>query len=431
MHRLWEEMLSDDLLTVPRLSRIYYQKKFFDYPLRARNALAGLGPRNAILILLSYLRAHLQPTPREDTFEQWVTNRFGRRLYEIFFRTYTEKVWGLPCSEIRAEWAAQRIKGLSLYRAILSAGPMNRRSEDIKTLIHRFRYPRLGPGQLWERCAQEVEEREGRVLLGHRVEEIEIEDGRVRAVWASTQGGRQRFEAQHVISTMPLTELVGALNPAPPPGVERAARGLRYRDFVVVVLILRQKDTFPDNWLYIHEPDVRVGRIQNFKNWSPELVPDPNYTSLGMEYFCFQDELPWTMDDGDAIAMATEELAALGLADPSRVVDGTVFRMPRAYPIYDADYNDHVLQIRSHIDRVPNLHTVGRNGMHKYNNQDHSMLTAMMAVRNMQGERHDIWSVNTDYEYHEEQFVEQPLHGAPSDAGVAKQRRRRKRSIAS
>lgn len=414
VQRLWEELLGNELLTVKRLSRIYYQKKFFDYPLRARNALAGVGPGNALLILLSYLRAHLRPTPTEDTFEQWVTNRFGRRLYKIFFKTYTEKVWGIPCTEIRAEWAAQRIKGLSLYRAILSASPVNRRSEDIKTLIHEFRYPRLGPGQLWERCASAIEKEGGRVLLGHRVEGIEVRDGKVDGVWADTPDGGQRFEAQHVISTMPLSELVGALDPSPPRGVGTAARSLRYRDLVVVVLILEQSDLFPDNWLYIHEPGVRVGRIQNFKNWSPDLVPDSSRTSLGMEYFCFQDEQPWTMDDEEAIAMAKRELGALRLAEPSRVVDGTVFRMPRAYPIYDAEYREHVQKIRSHVDRISNLHTVGRNGMHKYNNQDHSMLTAMMAVRNMEGERHDIWSVNTDYEYHEEQFMDRrPASGGP------------------
>mgnify|MGYP002780482558 CR=1 FL=1 len=403
---LWEEILGEEFLAVPRLSRIHYNGKYFDYPLKAANALSGLGLWNATRIVLSYLRSHLHPHPVEETFEQWVTNRFGRRLYEIFFKTYTEKVWGVPCTEIRAEWAAQRIQGLSLARAILSATTLNQRSPAIKTLIDRFHYPRLGPGQMWERCAERVQALGGEVLLRHRVCALEHRAGRVTAVRARTPLGERRFEAEHVISTLPLRALVRAFEPAVPGTVRQAGDGLGYRDFVLVALILDAQQLFPDNWIYIHTPGVQVGRIQNFNNWSAAMVPEPGRTCLGMEYFCFEGDALWSASDAELIALAGRELAELGLAHGARVLDGAVVRMPKAYPIYDAAYRGHLQVIRSFLDPLTNLHTVGRNGMHKYNNQDHSMLTAMLAVENMLGAAHDLWAVNTDFEYHEEQRVE-------------------------
>jgi protoporphyrinogen oxidase len=405
---LWEEILGDEFISVPRLSRIHYNGRFFDYPLKAGNALAGLGVINAVRILASYLRWQYQPHPVEENFEQWVTNRFGKRLFEIFFKTYTEKVWGIPCTEIRAEWAAQRIQGLSLAKAVLNATALNRRSTDIKTLIHEFRYPRLGPGQMWEMAAQRVEERGSPVLLKHRATAIEVSGASVSAVIVETPEGRRRFPADHLISTMPVRSLVRALLPAAPEPVRVAAEGLRYRDFLVVALMLKRENLFPDNWIYIHTPGVKVGRIQNFNNWSRELVPEPNMTCLGMEYFCFKGDRLWETPDAKLIAQAARELGQLGLADADDVVDGAVIRMPKAYPIYDAAYRGHLDTVREHIDRIPNLHTVGRNGMHKYNNQDHSMLTAMMAVQNMRGGSHDIWAINTDFEYHEEQKIDTP-----------------------
>ena len=415
---LWEEILGDEFIEVPRLSRIHYEGKYFDYPLKARNALAGLGLRRAVAIVASYLRAQLYPSPVEDTFEQWVVNRFGRRLFETFFRTYTEKVWGIPCTEIRAEWAAQRIQGLSLARAILSATTLQRRPNDIKTLIHSFRYPRLGPGQMWEACRDRIEAMGGAVLTRHHVAAIEVQDGRAVAVRAATPEGERRLEADHVISTLDVRALVRALDPAVPAPVRAAGEGLRYRDFLVVALILDAQDLFPDNWIYIHTPGVRVGRIQNFNNWSPAMVPEPGRTCLGLEYFCFEGDGLWTSSDAELVALATRELAELGLAPGARVVDGTVIRMPKAYPIYDGDYREHLDAVRGHIDPIANLHTVGRNGMHKYNNQDHSMLTALFAVENMYGAAHALWAVNTDFEYHEEQRLptpagQQALVGAP------------------
>jgi protoporphyrinogen oxidase len=419
VEQLWQEILGDEFISVPRLSRIHYNGRYFDYPLKAANALQGLGIINACRIVLSYMYAHLRPNEVEENFEQWVTNRFGRRLYEIFFKTYTEKVWGIPCTEIRAEWAAQRIQNLSLASAILNATQLNKRSTKIKTLIDRFQYPRLGPGQMWEVCRDRVREMGGQVLMRHRVEGIETRDGHATAVRVRTPVGERRIEGEHFISTMPVRSLVHALEPAPPESIRTAASGLNYRDFLVVALILDQADLFPDNWIYIHTPGVRVGRIQNFNNWSPAMVPDAGRTCLGMEYFCFEGDGLWTSSDEELIALATRELGELGLADATKVVDGSVVRMPKAYPVYDSAYREHLDNVQAYVDRIPNLHLVGRNGMHKYNNQDHSMLTAMFAVANMQGAQHDVWAVNTDFEYHEEiKLPERPV-APPREQRVA------------
>lgn len=405
VEELWREILGEDFLHVPRLSRIYYNGTFFDYPLKATNALRGLGLWNTIRIVLSYLRAHFWPDPVEENFEQWVSNRFGRRLYEIFFKTYTEKVWGVPCTEIRAEWAAQRIQGLSLAKAILSSVSLNKRSTKIRTLIHEFQYPRLGPGQMWEQCRDRVQALSGTVLMEHPVTTIELDAGRAIAVRVRGPDGERRIEGDHIISTMPIRSLIRALGPGVPAQVRQAADGLRYRDFLVVALMLNQDDLFPDNWIYIHSSEVKVGRIQNFGNWSRSMVPDPGRTCIGMEYFCFEGDGLWTSDDTELVELAQRELGVLGLADPSLVIDGTVVRMKKAYPIYDEPYRDHLARVRAFIDPIENLHTIGRNGMHKYNNQDHSMLTAMMTIWNMYGANHDVWAVNTDFEYHEEMRV--------------------------
>jgi protoporphyrinogen oxidase len=406
---LWEELLGDDFIDVPRLSRILYDGTFFDYPLKPLNALAGLGVVNALQIGVSYVRASLWPTAIEETFEQWVVNRFGRRLFEIFFKTYTEKVWGIPCSEIRAEWAAQRIQGLSLLRAVMSASPLQRRDAEIRSLIDTFKYPRLGPGQMWEACRDRFEALGGRVLQRHAVSGIELRSGRAVAVTAAHDGDTVRIEADHVVSTTDLRGLIRGLGAITPPAVRAASDQLRYRDFLVVALILDGEDFFPDNWIYVHTPGVRVGRIQNFNNWSPDMIPERGRTCLGMEYFCFEGDGLWASSDAELVALASRELASLGLARGAATIDATVVRMPKAYPIYDAAYRAHLDVVRGFVDEIPNLHTVGRNGMHKYNNQDHSMYTAMLTVENMLDEaQHDVWAVNTDFEYHEEQRVTTP-----------------------
>jgi protoporphyrinogen oxidase len=411
---LWDEVLGADLIDVPRLSRIHYRGKYFHYPLRATEALLGLGPWEATRIVLSYLQTRLRPHPVEENFEQWVSNRFGERLYRIFFKTYTEKVWGVPCTEIRAEWAAQRIQGLSLARALLAATTLQKRSNGVRTLTHQFKYPRLGPGQMWQRCADLVTGIGGDLFLDHKITGFELAGDRIVTARVATAAGEQRFQAEHFISTMPLRSLVRALGPAVPETVRTAADGLAYRDFILVALILDRPGLFPDNWIYCHTPGIKVGRVQNFNNWSPALVPDPNKTCLGMEYFCFEEDGLWQRQDQELVAMASHELETLGLARGARVIDGTVVRMPKAYPIYDAAYRRHLDTIRSFLDAIPNLHTIGRNGMHKYNNQDHSMYTAMLAVANLEGATHDLWAVNNDFDYHEEQRISN--HTAPLPA---------------
>lgn len=403
---LWHEILGPEFISVPRLSRIFYNGTYFNYPLKASNALFGLGIWNSVMVLFSYFKAKVRPNPVEDNFEQWVTNRFGKRLYEIFFKTYTEKVWGIPCTEIRAEWAAQRIQNLSLAKAILNAASINKRSTKIKSLINEFQYPRLGPGQMWETARDKVRDHGGSVLMEHKVTAIEIEDGKAVAVRANTKDGEVRITGEHFISTMPVRSLVRALDPPPPAEFLEGAEGLRYRDFLLVALIVEEEKLFPDNWIYIHTPGVQVGRIQNFRNWSAAMCPEPGRTCLGMEYFCFEGDGLWTTSDEDLVALAKEEVGKLGLVDSEKVVDGCVVRMPKAYPIYDAEYKECLDKAREYIDTIPNLHPVGRNGMHKYNNQDHSMLTSMMVLANMRGADHDVWAVNTDFEYHEEQRLE-------------------------
>lgn len=404
--RLWHELLGDELHEVPRLSRILYNGKFFNYPLKARNALVGLGIVNTLQVMASYAKVRIRPRETENNFEDWVTNRFGKRLYEIFFRTYTEKVWGIPCTEIRAEWAAQRIQGLSLWRAVLDSTSLTRRNSGVKSLIQSMKYPRLGPGQMWESCRDQVVANGGTVLMQHHCRSIELSGQHAVAVVCDTPDGPKRFKVDHVVSSTDLRHLVDAFGDAAPSAVHTAAQGLRYRDFLLVALIVDIENVFPDNWIYVHTPGVLVGRIQNFKNWSSDMVPDGSKTCLGMEYFCFEGDQLWTAGDDELIALAKRELESLGFATGPEIIDAHVVRMPKAYPIYDVEYREHLDTVREFLDDVRNVHPIGRNGMHKYNNQDHSMYTAMLTAENMLGTHaHDVWSVNTDFEYLEEQRI--------------------------
>lgn len=414
VEQFWKDILGPDFITRPRISRIFYEGKFFDYPLKAFNALANLGIFTSTVVVLSYLQSQLFPYPREDTFEEWVSNRFGKRLYNIFFKTYTEKVWGIPCSEIRAEFAAQRIKGLNLPVAVWNAifGPGREGKDVIKTLIEQFEYPRLGPGMMWVKAAEVVAARGNAVLMETDAISLKHAAGRVTEVMAQNHAGTQTLTGSHVISSMPIAELIQKLDPPPPPEVLAAAKGLSYRDFLTVVLIVKQQHLFHDNWIYIHSPEVRVGRIQNFKNWSPEMVPDPAMTSLGLEYFCTEGDDLWRMTDPDLIELGKREMEQIGLVRAADVVDGTVVRQLKAYPVYNATYAGYLRTIKDYLATFSNLQTVGRNGLHKYNNQDHSMLTAMLAVRNVLGEKHDLWDVNTERSYHEE--IRVPPHDALS-----------------
>jgi protoporphyrinogen oxidase len=398
--RLWDDMLGEEFLTRPRLSRIYYRGRFLAYPLVARDVLARLGVVESARCALSYLAQQARPrrAPAE-TFEDWVTERFGRRLYEAFFRSYTEKVWGIPGTEIRAEWAAQRIKNFSLLLAVLSI--LRLRRSHVTTLIEEFRYPRLGPGQMWEAFRARVEEGGIPVRLNRRCVGVRHEAGRVESITVSADGEEVEHPVDGVVSSMALGELVRALSPAAPDRVLEAAGRLRYRALRLVALMTDEPQPFPDNWIYLHDPLVRAGRVQNFGAWSPDMVR-PGTTCLGVEYFCFEDDDIWTMTQEDAVEMAARELGRIGLIDPARVTGGAAIGVPKAYPVYDGDYAASLEVIRPYLEGFSNLQTCGRNGLHRYNNQDHSMWTAMLATLNLlDGAGHDVWAVNTDQAYHE------------------------------
>ncbi|MDP9285483.1 MAG: NAD(P)/FAD-dependent oxidoreductase [Actinomycetota bacterium] len=408
---LWHEILGEEFLLRPRMSRIYWNNRYLDYPLRGPDVIRKLGLVELARCLASYLHAAARRNKVDDSLEDWVSNRFGRRLFELFFKSYTEKVWGVPTSEIRAEWAAQRIKGLSFFSAAKAAFFGNRGNK-VKSLISEFNYPRFGPGQMWDAMTVAIESEGGDVRLEAPVTRIELAGGRVVEVEA---GGVSYALPDAVISSLPLRAVVEMARPSPPQDVLDAARGLRYRDFLTVALVVDGEDLFPDNWIYIHEPGVRVGRIQNYRSWSPWMVPDPDKACVGLEYFCFEGDDLWTMDDAALVELAALELEQLRLAPRSKVERGFAIRVPKAYPIYDADYAERVGTIRTWLDGVDNLQQVGRNGLHRYNNSDHSMLTAMRAVDNMlRGAHHDIWEVNAESVYHETDVAdEHPYRAAP------------------
>ena len=408
---LWHQVLGDEFLLRPRMSRIYWNKRYLDYPLRGPDVIRKLGPVELTRCMGSYLRAASRRNKIDDSFEDWVSNRFGRRLFELFFKSYTEKLWGVPTTEIRAEWAAQRIKGLSFFSAAKAAFFGNKGNK-VKSLISEFHYPRFGPGQMWEAMSDAIEDDGGEVRTDAPVERLELAGDRIVEVEA---GGISYTLPDAVISSLPLRTVVELTSPPPPDEVREAARGLRYRDFLTVALVVDGEDLFPDNWIYIHEPGVRVGRIQNYRSWSPWMVPDPDKACVGLEYFCFAGDDLWTMDDDGLVELAARELEQLGLATRSKVERGFVTRVPKAYPIYDTDYAARVATIRRWLDEIDNLQQVGRNGLHRYNNSDHSMLTAMRAVDNLlAGAHHDIWEVNAESVYHETDVAdEHPYRAAP------------------
>jgi protoporphyrinogen oxidase len=401
---LWHEILPPgDFLLRPRMSRIFYEGKYYDYPLKATNALANLGPIEAFLCGLSYLWARIRPPKDQGNYEGWLVARFGWRLYRTFFKTYTEKVWGVPVAEMPADWAAQRVKNLDLGKAVLHALTPRRNQKEITSLIEEFQYPKYGPGMMWERCRDLVEEGGGTVMMGASVERISVEDGRAVSVTVTHADGRREvLAASHVISSAPMRALAAMIDPPAPAEVLAAGADLHYRDFLTVALVVPEAKGFPDNWIYIHAKEVKVGRIQNFGSWSPYMVKEGR-TCLGLEYFVFEGDELWTAPDEALVERATRELALLGLVEPGDVEAGYVVRVPKAYPHYDYEYQANVATIVDYLDAAaPNVHPVGRNGMHKYNNQDHSMYTAMLTVENILGASNDIWAVNVEEEYHEE-----------------------------
>lgn len=406
---LWNEILPDDFIQRPRMSRIFYEGKFYSYPLRAFEALWNLGIWRSTLCMTSYLRWKLFPKKDVKSFEDWVVNQFGYKLYSIFFKTYTEKVWGMPCDEMSADWAAQRIKGLSLWSAVTdglkrSLG-LNKKPNDgmaTKTLLETFRYPRLGPGMMWDAARDFVQDKGNTVMMGHALKQLAQDaDGNWRMSTDAKDGGTV-ITAKHVISSAPMRELSARIHPLPESSLE--AKKLNYRDFLTVALMIKSDDLFPDNWIYIHDDRVQVGRVQNFRSWSPEMVPDASTACVGLEYFCFEGDGLWSSSDEALIEQAKREMEILGLCDPGDVVGGAVVRQEKAYPVYDDEYEANVAAMRADLEeRFPTLHMVGRNGMHRYNNQDHAMMTAMLTVENIAAETrvYDIWNVNEDAEYHE------------------------------
>ena len=399
----WTEILGDDMIERPRSSRIYYNKQFFSYPLMAMEALKKLGIIESGLCVMSYLQAKLFPVKNPANFEEWVTNNFGKRLFNIFFKTYTEKVWGIPCSEISADWAAQRIKGLSLSSAIKNAfvKPTNGGDKDkvIKTLIDTFRYPRLGPGMMWEACADKIKAFGGEVNMNSNVTGLNVQNG----FWTIDFNTTSESGFDYVISSAAIRDIIPHITPRVSPQAYDASQLLNYRDFLTVVLILKDKNIFNDNWIYIHDPSVKVGRVQNFKSWSPHMVPDSTMACYGLEYFCFEGDGMWTSSNEDLIGLGKMEMEQIGLGKALDVLHGYVVRQAKAYPVYDQLYKEHVSSIRYELQHYPGLYLVGRNGMHKYNNQDHSMMTAMLAARNIEAgtELYDLWNVNADAVYHE------------------------------
>ncbi len=406
---LWDEILPDDFIDRPRLSRIFYGGKFYAYPLKAFEALRNLGIFESTLCMASFGWAKLFPERNPRTFHQWVRNQFGERLFSIFFKTYTEKVWGMSCDEISADWAAQRIKGLDLLGAVFDAlkrsfGVRQSGGAVAKTLIESFRYPRKGPGMMWEACAEKITALGGQVVMDIRVTGLHWDAA--AGLWtvstARGDGSAQTWMARNVISSAPMRELVQAITPTPRALPE--ALDLKYRDFLTVVLIGQSSTQIPDNWVYIHDASVKVGRVQNFRSWSPEMIPDPVSTCLGLEYFCFEGDGLWSSADEDLITLARGEIAKVGLMRSEDVTDACVVRQPKAYPVYDETYRDNVSAVRDELaEQYPTLHLVGRNGMHKYNNQDHAMMTGLLTALNIIAGKplYDVWDVNEDAEYGE------------------------------
>ena len=401
VYDIWDEILEEgDFLLRPRMSRIYYNKKFFDYPLKASNALFNLGIIEAIRCVLSYFYVRINPPKDQTHFEGWVAARFGWRLYNIFFKTYTEKVWGVEATKIGADWASQRIKNLSLLKAIINSFFPNRNGEVITTLIDEFKYPKFGPGMMWETAAKKLGNKGYKILFKSGVKEIITNTN--GEGYKVTLFNEDIIECKYILSSMPLAHLPKTIKPHPPKDVQTAGKNLGFRDFLSVALIVEQQKSFPDNWIYIHEPNVKVGRVQNYGNWSPFLVKDGK-TCLGLEYFVNEGDELWEMEDDDLIKLAIREIEELGLAPKEKLGEGYVVRMPKAYPVYDLDYSKNVDLIKDWLEKDhKNIYPIGRNGMHKYNNQDHSMVTAVQSVRNILGEHNDIWSINVEEDYHEE-----------------------------
>lgn len=409
---LWREVLGGKFKKTPRLSRIYYKDRYFNYPLTPANALFGVGLKDTFLIMSSYVNSRVFPYEKEETFEEWVSNRFGKKLYSIFFKTYTEKVWGIPCCEIQAEWAAQRIKGLSLATAVKNA-LIKQNNSGIKTLINEFDYPEYGPGMMYNEMRYKVEKAGGTVQMNARVSKVKHDGSRVKSIeYTDREGTKRKIDGTDFVSSIPVTELIRIFDPQPDRAVIDAAEALCYRSVITVDIIVDKEEVFPDNWIYIHSPEVRLGRIQNFKNWSPSMVPEASKTSLGLEYFCTENDDLWNKRDEEIFDIAADEVERIRICKRSDIKDYIIVRVPKAYPVYSTGYKKNVDIIRRYLDRFGNLHLVGRYGLFKYNNMDHSIMTGLYAAQNILEDRRifDTWDINTDEEYHEEKSERSVKH---------------------
>jgi len=417
---LWTEMAGEDLVEVDRLTRILYDGKLFRYPLKPFDALVGLGLGTSTKAVLSYMAAQFsQSTQQPAHFEEWVSNKFGAVLYEIFFKHYTEKVWGIPCSKISGDWATQRIRGLSLGSVILnSCLPFLNKSGNVKSLVDSFKYPKFGAGQTFERMAALTQVLDGTVCLNRTVTRLQCEGNRVVAVEATENGRSISEDVDFVFSSMPLATLVNKLHPSVPENIQNSARSLYYRDHLCVNLIIDKKVVFPDNWIYVHSPQMKCSRLTSYGNFSADMLGTPEMSAIAVEYFCFHYDDMWNADDTWLIKFAVDELESLGFITKNQVVDGYVCREPDSYPAYHLEYRGHVDSIREHLLKIENLSCIGRGGMYRYNNQDHAMLSGVLAARNYLGEDHDIWEVNVEDEYLEEKQLPTPVHaGQPGGNG--------------
>ncbi len=402
VNELWLEVAGDDYEMVDRLTRIYYKGKFFYYPLKPFNALINLGPIRAISCGLSYLKEMISPTKLNGTFENWVTSRFGKQLFNIFFKTYSEKLWGISCQELDSDFAAQRIKKLSLFEAVKGAIIGNRGNKH-KTLVDQFAYPTEGTGQIYDKMAKRIVEAGGRVHLNTPVQSVATENQVAKSL---TLENGETLAFDHIISSMPLTLLVDRMTEAPEP-VKKAAKSLTFRDTLLVYLNVDATDTFPDNWLYVHSPDLRMGRVTNFRNWVPTLYGKEKNTILVLEYWCYRnkDEF-WKWSDKQLIELATKEIKATGLIGDANVTDGHIYRIPRCYPVYNIGYKERLEPLENYLRTVKKLSVIGRYGAFKYNNQDHSILMGLLAAEALvKGEVADLWKINTDYDTYQEASV--------------------------
>lgn len=398
VNKLWHDTLGKDFVPTPRLSRIYYNRKFFMYPVEVKDTLLKAGIWTSIICVASYFKYKFFPIKPEKSFEDWVTNRFGQKLFKMFFQSYTEKVWGISTKKLSAEWATQRIKNLSMWETIKNA--IFKPKEKVTSLIDEFYYPKYGPGMMYEKMAETLKKDGTEIMLSADVISLKKKGNRIEEVIIESKGSKKSIKGDYFVSTIPLSDTIKFITPEIKK-LENIQKDLRFRDFLSVNLILKKPDLFPDTWIYVHDPAVKMGRVQNYKNWSRFMTADKDHTPIGCEYFCNQGDALWKTDDKKLIALASFELEKIGLAKKEDIVDGLVYRMRDAYPVYMGKYKEAICEAKSVIDSIENLEVAGRGGMFRYNNMDHSILAGLFAARKIAGEKCDPWDVNEEKDYHE------------------------------